>query len=229
MITINVIQRIFQIRYNNATGTCFSIDHNNRQYIVTAKHVIDGLQTGSTIEIFHDNDWRSLIVNLVGHHTTQDVSVFALNQFIAAHSMQASSNQLAYSQDVYFLGFPFGLQDVNNAPLNRQFPIPLVKKAIVSAIINDAGGNYMLLDGHNNPGFSGGPVVFKRGAENTFNVAGIISGYRVNHEPILVNNNPQNDIIHRANTGIIIAPMIENAVELIDSNPIGFEIPNDNT
>lgn len=209
-------------------GTCFSIDRNGRQYFITAKHVISGLQDGNSVEIFYKGAWVKNNVKLIGHHQTQDVSVFALNQLIPAHPMEASSNGIAYGQDSYFLGFPYGLQDANNVHINRNFPLPLVKKATVSAILNDHVGRYMLLDGINNPGFSGGPVVFKKGNEKEFRVAGIISGFRFQNEPIYVNDNPQNQLTYRSNTGIIISPMIENATQLIDTNPIGFEINNPN-
>jgi hypothetical protein len=35
--------------------------------------------------------------------------------------------------------------------MNRNFPLPFVKKALLSAMAN----GYYYLDGHNNPGFSG--------------------------------------------------------------------------
>ena len=61
------------------------------------------------------------------------------------------------SQDVYFLGFPYDLTN-DGGTINRNFPIPLIKKGILSAIqVGEV--KTLLLDGHNNPGFSGGPVV----------------------------------------------------------------------
>ena len=46
----------------------------------------------------------------------------------------------------------------------------------------------MLLDGHNNVGFSGGPVVFvendlRPGEEHPFIVAGVVSSYPAPHKP----------------------------------------------
>ena len=63
-----------------------------------------------------------------------------------------------YGQDVYFLGFPYGLHGDMSA-LSNDLPFPFVKKGIISLFHND-GVNRIYLDGHNNPGFSGGPVVF---------------------------------------------------------------------
>lgn len=224
MITSNVITRVFHIRYGQGTGTCFAIDVDEKQYLITAKHVIAGLQNGSTIELFHNGGWRTVAANLVGHHLSADVSVIAINQILATFTLEPSSGGIAYGQDTYFLGFPYRLQDEASSPINRDFPFPLVKKATLSAIMRDHIGNYLLLDGLNNSGFSGGPVVFKTITSNEFKVAAIISAYRTNPEPINYQNQPNPQLIYRANTGIIIAYTIENALQLISANPIGFDI-----
>ena len=52
MVTSNVIQRTFHIRYGSTTGTAFAIDRNKRQYLITARHVVKGITSGSSIEIF---------------------------------------------------------------------------------------------------------------------------------------------------------------------------------
>jgi hypothetical protein len=41
------------------------------------------------------------------------------------------------------------------------FSVPLIKKAIISATVHEHGATVLLLDGHNNPGFSGGPIVYR--------------------------------------------------------------------
>lgn len=58
MITTNVLQRTFRIKYGENTGTCFTIDVDDRQYIATARHVVDGIQRKDTIEIFHEGFGR---------------------------------------------------------------------------------------------------------------------------------------------------------------------------
>lgn len=57
--------------------------------------------------------------------------------------------------DVSFLGFPLG--NLGTVFLGIKFP--LVKKAVVSGWVKHNGIELLLLDGHNNLGFSGGPVV----------------------------------------------------------------------
>ena len=79
------------------------------------------------------------------------------------------------------------------------------------------------LDGHNNPGFSGGPVVFKEPNKNEFKVALVISGYRYTHEPIFIGDQ-QVPLAYHYNTGIIVSYGVKHAVDVINENPIGLPI-----
>ncbi|WP_299185302.1 serine protease [uncultured Aquimarina sp.] len=223
MITSNVYTRVFHLKYGEGTGTCFAIDFDKKQYLITAKHVIEGLHDGDRVEFYHENKWITLPVKVVGHHKTADVSVISINQKLAEFPLEPSIVGLTYGQDLYFLGFPYRLVNEVNNKINRNFPLPLVKKGILSAMLNDEQGNYFLIDGINNPGFSGGPVVYKLPNQNDFRIAGIISGYKSANEPIY-QGEIELPLNVRANTGIVIAYNIENALELIRVNPIGVDI-----
>ncbi|MFH4965675.1 serine protease [Gaetbulibacter sp. M235] len=223
MITANVIARTYHIKYKNGTGTCFTIDFEGKQYFVTAKHVIENLKNGEIVELFYKKKWQKVQVKLTGHSKYSDVSVFATDILLNKDlPLPTKFGGIAYGQDLYFLGFPYGLKSEVGS-LNREFPFPLVKKGILSAIFMEPPAKYMLIDGHNNPGFSGGPVVFKEGNSNVFNVCGIISSYRFELQETYLNNKPT-QIKLKANTGIVIAYTIDNAIELIKSNPNGKEI-----
>jgi S1-C subfamily serine protease len=219
MITANVISRTFHIKYASGTGTCFTIDVDGKQYFVTAKHVIENLKDNDEVELFYKNAWAKTKVKLTGHSIDADVSVFTIDLHLAGHPLPPTTAGIIYGQDLYFLGFPFGLKSKVGA-LNREFPLPLVKKGILSAMFFDVPGKYFLIDGHNNPGFSGGPVVFTNPYTNEFKVAGIISAYRYELESTYLNDNPT-PIQTKTNTGIVIAYTIDNALELIKLNPNG--------
>lgn len=220
MITSNVIQRIFHLRNGEDTGTCFTIDFENRQYFVTAKHAIEGLKDNDIVEIYFNGKWIKLPITLIGHHNTADVSVFAINTLISGYKMLPSSNGIGYGQDVYFLGFPYQIQDENSSTINRNFPLPLVKKAIISCMTKDETGPYFILDGNNNPGFSGGPVIYTEQNKLEYKVAAIISGYKAVMEPAYYEGDTS-PISVKVNTGLIVAYTIENATDLIKLNPIG--------
>lgn len=88
-----------------------------------------------------------------------DVAVFRLRRPITPnHPLPLSVDDMVFGQDCYFLGFPLGLTfDIGEFEY-----FPLVKRATVSAKNHRINGRpILLLDGWNNPGFSGGPVVFR--------------------------------------------------------------------
>jgi hypothetical protein len=222
MITSNVIQRTFHIKYGSGIGTCFIIDIDNKQYFITAKHVVESLKDNDEVFLYFKSNWVKVKTKLIGHSTHADVTVFAIEQTIIGQPLPATTEGIFYGQDLYFLGFPYGLKSEIGS-LNREFPLPLVKSGILSAMFFNQPGEYFLIDGHNNPGFSGGPVVYKKPNTNYFNVGGIISGYRYELENTFLNDNPT-PIQIKTNTGIVIAYTIDNALELIKNNPIGTEM-----
>ena len=64
-----------------------------------------------------------------------------------------------HSQTVAFLGFPFGW-DSGAESVNNGYPVPFIKAGIISAKA-DGPPRRIYVDGHGNPGFSGGPLVFR--------------------------------------------------------------------
>jgi hypothetical protein len=146
-------------------------------------------------------------------------SIALPQQLSPTHVLTPDSKGIFFGQDIYFVGFPFGLgSEIGEA--NAHFPIPFIKKGVLSSIIRDSSGARVLyLDGNNNPGFSGGPVVFPlNGQREQFRVAGVGSGYRFDPQPVYVNDQPT-QLIARHNTGIVISSDIDHAVETIRANP----------
>ena len=44
MITDSVLYRVFNIKNRLGFGTCFIADYENKQYLITAKHIIKDLK-----------------------------------------------------------------------------------------------------------------------------------------------------------------------------------------
>ncbi|MDE0511456.1 MAG: serine protease [Gammaproteobacteria bacterium] len=237
MITLNVIHRTFHIGWNDTTGTGFTIDHNSKQYLVTARHVLDGIESGNVINIFYENEWKDLPINVVGIGIG-DVDVTVLSSPVRLSPpipLAASSENLIYSQPVYFLGYPFGW-DAGGEQINHGVPLPFVKAGIVSAVeFSDVLRIY--LDAQGNKGFSGGPVVFVPHGQpkNELLVAGVVSYYPtpqflpiVDHSGVEITNQGGNPIGYiKENPGFVVAIGIKHALDLINANPIGFELPDD--
>ena len=85
-------------------------------------------------------------------------------------------------------------------------------------------GKPFLLDGHNNIGFSGGPVVFCTANPRQWLIAAVVSGYRGQAEYIVDEQGEKTQFRYTSNTGIIYAYDVNGAVALISSNPIGLEL-----
>lgn len=223
MITSNVLSRLFFIRFGNATATCFTIDVGNREYIVTAKHVVEEIAAQDTIKLMLKNEWIDLKVNLVGHAADElDISVLSTDRVLTPNNypMEPGSKGMIYGQDMYFLGYPFGWRGIYTNGGNGGSPFPFVKKATLSLM----NGKMFYLDGYNNKGFSGGPVVFQDlNGGKQFKVAGVISGYMFENKPVL-HEGEGTPLVVEDNTGIINVVDIGLAINVINDNPIGCPI-----
>lgn len=200
-VTTNILERTFGMRCGGSSGTCFTIDVDGRRYIVTARHIVNGVVDRSVVEIWAGGGWQELPVRLIGHGKGKvDVSVLASDlSFGASHPLSITVGGLLLAEDVYFLGFPFGM-GVEVDDFIPGFRLPLIKKGVVSAFFAEDG--LMLLDGHNNPGFSGGPVC-RRGTKEEQVVIGVVSGYRFDRSAVLDRAGNAGPYTYDVNTGIV--------------------------
>lgn len=222
-VTANILQRTFRIHHEGNTGTCFTIDVEGRRYLITAKHVVESIGDEAVVEISHESGWLRVPVRLIGHGAGEiDVTALAPRElFGAAHALSLTTARLVLAEDVYFLGFPYGLGMEVMTALNAGFPLPLVKKAVVSSL--GLGDRPLLLDGHNNAGFSGGPVA-RRGTKEGQTVIGVVSGYRFDRHRVRDEQGNETPHTYDTNTGIVIAHDIRHALEIIRANPAGTSV-----
>ena len=187
--------------------------------------------------ITSNKEWKDLVVNVVGIGSgAVDVAVLACSVRLSPPlPLVTSLADLAYGQPVSFLGYPFGW-DVGGEQINRGVPLPFVKAGIVSAMeFGDV--SRIFLDAHGNKGFSGGPVVFVPFGQpkNELRVAGIVTSYPIPEFLPIVDSNGETITDRRGkpighvkeNPGFVVAIDIKHALELIDANPIGFQLPRD--
>jgi S1-C subfamily serine protease len=224
-VTGNVTSRVFQIRFAGKTGTAFVIDHEDRQYFVTAEHMVAAAGERAKIDVFGQGDaeWHTLeFAILHGELPCADVAVLkpTEKQFLKADAIPYPSG-FFFGQEVYFLGFPYGLYSSWGKDA-----IALQKHAYISASVScksiypngSADERLLLLDGLNNPGFSGGPVVARDMMEGTrlFKVLGVISGYKNEILALKVDGHDAVNASVAANSGIIIAVPMQRVVELLE-------------
>ena len=239
----HILQRVFFIKYGEKYGASFTIDVQGRQYLITARHLVEGIKEGDSIGLFHENQWKSLKAKpLYLEPAEVDIVVLALPiQISPSYPLELGVVGLCISQTTYFLGFPYG-QGVDARTLNNGFPLPFVKQGICSAILFSPQKYAVLfLDGMNNPGFSGGPIVFFDRDSHKLTVAGVVTRYRNQEDKVLKPSMEKHnkakssaealdeeyvetDMIVRSNAGIVIGYGINTALEAIAKNPIGAVI-----
>ena len=228
MIPQNIIQRMLHIGRDNKTGSAFTFDRGGKQYLVTARHVVEGIASSDSIFIAQKKRWSIVDINVVGVGEGEaDVAVLACQLQLSptTHPLEpvGPQAQFFYGQQAYFLGFPFGW-DSGGEHMNNGMPIPFVKTGIISAFtLEDTPVQKIYLDAHVNEGFSGGPVVFD---QNGFHVAGVVVSYPKRFQPVV--DDQGNTVGHaQENPGIVLAISISPVVALIDANPIGFALPTE--
>jgi hypothetical protein len=270
-VTNNALMRTFMIETNFGRGTTFSIDVDNREYWLTAKHMFTGIETGPagafTTKTVHANILSQVGDGDEGHDlhwfpvsfTTidpgKDIDILVL---VPDHALLttipfnlASENaNVPMGGDCEFIGFPYGGGWKVNMAFDEKQPgkttalwFPYVKHCTVSAQLHEQGLYVWILDGINNHGFSGGPVLIGTGANQK--VFAVISGYH--QEPLEVlqapssgaetsfvppppalpghdATEPQKQIVN-ANSGFIIAFSLDPVIKAIRANPIGPLLP----
>jgi hypothetical protein len=221
-----VIYRVLRLRTPAGTGSAFTIEVDGRQYLVTARHNLGNFGAAGEIELWLNGRWSRAGVRAI-YPVKESVDVAALDlgrTLTVTYPLEPTSVGLTLGQQVYFLGFPFGLGTAGPEALPTGFgQIPFLKSGIVSAFdTRDPQATVLYLDGQNNPGFSGGPIVFWHAESRRFRVAGVVGGYRNESLPVLKRRDlakpdarAYNDLYTRANSGIVVGYDIRHAVQAI--------------
>lgn len=227
------------VKSNFGSGTAFSIDVDNREYWITAKHVLTGakhppygtITAGSAALHLLDpaaeqERWLPVTFSVLDAGKDIDIVVLAPPAPILRNPLPSvkAAFEAMLGGDCEFLGFPSATGSAWKAtfPGGQSYWMPYVKHCFVSSL--PGGTSVLILDGVNNPGFSGGPVVYRTGPAQQ--VIGVISGIVTEPAeviPSLAAKKPTPP--HKAkvdtNSGFIVAYSIDAAIEAIHKKPIG--------
>ena len=255
--TNNVLLRVSMVESQYGRGSMFSLDVDQREYWITAKHILTGAQhppygsiAAKTVNLrilnpgAEGEQWIPLTFSVLDAGKDIDIVVLAAptpllpNSFLA--SVPADSAGVTLGGECEFLGFPYGGGWRAKFSNGGSFWMPYVKRCTVSAM-NYGTEDIYVLDGINNAGFSGGPVMIRTGPEQK--IFAVISGYvtepaevvqSASDKPVLIKKPPRikktsNESGHAAharemvnvNSGFIIAYGINHATNVIHEHPIG--------
>ncbi len=199
----------FSLRTQIGTGTCFLYGKEEGCFFVTTKHLIAGVKVGDDIFMSHTTGWiPQKVLAIFVHPSGYDVAAIVTDKEVSGKADYDSTFTVMPGQPLKFLGFPHGLN--SNYPSESNYSTPLVRTAHFRGIIDLEGLQITILDGFNNPGYSGGPV-YCCGDDGLPKLFGIISGYRYEteaHSSVYKKNDqgdyePTQDYIVRSNSGMI--------------------------
>ena len=225
MITTNVYNRVFFIR-GEQYGTAFTVDVGNRQYLVTARHLLADPKNTESLLFLHDNIWKTLLVKVVGVAKGEvDIAVLSPSiRLSPAMSLDATQKDMVLGQDVYFVGYPYKMW-ADMGPLLGGRPAPFIKKGTLSSAFSaEDSARRLFVDAINNEGFSGGPLLFQPQGHQDFRVAGVVAGFKTEYEAVLDECGEKTTMTVAYNTGFLLAYDISYVVEMIAANPIGLPI-----
>jgi S1-C subfamily serine protease len=220
-VPVEILQRTFLLKAGNTTGTAFTIDHNGAVYLVTARHVAASLPESKPVfQIWRTNKWEDVhaVRRILPASADVDIAVFETDEKIAQAFQVAVSAQdegPTMGQQVWFLGYPFGDTALTSRAENQM--LPFIKRGTISAINGSKPEAVVLyIDGFNNPGFSGGPIVYWEFKKHAYRILGVVQGYRNETAKVLVNGQ-QIDTNVLVNSGILTAYSIKHAVDAIEA------------
>lgn len=167
----------FQIKTSRGTGTCFLANDDNGFFFVTAAHIVEGTLKGDTIYLAHKDGWISQCIREIRKSPSgYDIAAFTTEmKVVGVIPKFLDPPGLMPGQPMAFLGFPHGLQ--TNYPNANGYLSPLVRTAYFSGVVEINGLRMLILDGFNNPGYSGAPV-YTTNDQGDAQLFAVISGFK---------------------------------------------------
>jgi hypothetical protein len=212
---------------NNAVdkyGSAFLVEHKGMAYLVTARHMVEGLPvTKATIDVWQEKTWKPLqtVKTLFPKSDDVDIAVFKLNEKIPKPYDIAGDDTgggYAFGQQVWFLGYPYQISTQFGAGTQVNFNVPFIKRGTMSAMDSrNPDAVVLYIDGFNNPGFSGGPVVYWDFSRHKYGIAGVVKGYKEDTAKVVINGQHV-DTQLLVNSGILVAYSIKHATEAIETD-----------
>jgi hypothetical protein len=245
--TSNILSRVLMVQSRYFRGTTFSIDVDGREYWITAKHILTGAvhppygfieSKSELLSILNPGaqgeQWLPVNFSVIDAGNDIDIVILAPSEPLLKNplpSEPADSAGILLGGDCEFLGFPYGGSWRANYDNGQSFWMPFVKHCTVSALVSGAP-KVWILDGINNDGFSGGPVIFHTGAEQK--IFAVISGYRLEPTEVVSSAAAKKVPVKKPgatkkpgqlkvnlNSGFIIAYDLASVMDAIRKNPIG--------
>jgi hypothetical protein len=196
--TQKTLQSCLRIRFGESSGTAFLVNHGSQQFMVTAAHVLNGIQPGDKFAFFFNSKWWLTRFQKIRFcdEKTDVCALIADDQFHKFWSNQGFElseigGNFAIGERVYYLGFPLGYSTDLSADLDKSdliaeyqenlIHLPFLKSGMVSGLKTHDWGPEIFIETISNAGFSGGPLICRSIAVEgipELKVVGLMSSYK---------------------------------------------------
>jgi S1-C subfamily serine protease len=215
-----LVRKTYLINVGAFQGTAFLMVKGGEEYIITVRHLFDSaLKCGDRVKINLAVETTSKSYEAkyyIDKDARRDVAVLKLSEKIQVLPPLETEGQIILGGEVLFAGYPvFSKQQFGTVSKNNSL-YPLVKRGIISAFFDPPGINLYLIDAHNNPGFSGSPLVTYNFETKKTILIGVVSGYIKELKSIKTPAGATLDAVMEENSGITIAYPIWVANEIVD-------------
>lgn len=181
ILTLGIAQRLLKVRCAPYQGTAFTIEYEERQYVVTAAHVVIE-RAAAPFQCWRNGGWVDLAVTgwWVPSDAQIDVAVGAL-RYPASQPLYCplTGTGISVGQDVSFAGFPHGMSGDEHDLLAGR-PTGVVRRGILAALKRERF--QLWIDAGACVGFSGAPILWspafpisKNDAHVDVRIAGILA------------------------------------------------------
>jgi hypothetical protein len=218
-IPMEILQRTMLIKIGNMYGTAFKIDHEGKIYVVTARHLVAGVpEIKATIQVW-EQAWKDYhtVRTIFPSSPDVDIAIFETEERISQpytiKPESAETGGTTFGQQVWFLGYPWQIgTDWSGGKL------PFLKRGTMSAVdATNLDAVVYYIDGFNNPGFSGGPIVYWSFSKHVYGVLAVVKGYKEDTAKVLINGEHV-DTRLLVNSGILIGYSITHAMKAIEES-----------
>jgi len=219
-VPVELLQRTVLIRTATEQGTGFLIDYDGKLFLVTARHVLSGQNGTANIQVRKNGEWLSLPAAKILYPKSDEVDIAVLKTDEPATkpfgiTVSKKNSSVVLGQQIWFLGYPF-LEGLSSHIANIE--APFIKRGTMSAIVSTNPDAVLLyIDGFNNPGFSGGPIICWDLTDHVYKIIGVVKGYRNENAKVAVNGQ-QVDTNILVNSGILVGYSIDHAIEAIETD-----------
>lgn len=215
------LQRTFQVRSGDKTGTAFTLEQDDRQYLVSALHVVERAVETASLDIWYQNAWHTMAVVVVGMSMEQDIVVLAAPRLLGhVMNIEIDYKGCVAGQEVFILGYPLGIRGPSVDP---GFPLPIIKRGIVAYFqFGDPGALYISASA--NPGFSGGPVFFPSRERRRALLAAILISELAYEVPVRDETAGKQIGVVEVGSNIVRCTWIGEVLKIIQGNPRGLPL-----